>query len=370
MAEDWLADVRKYVADADETVVSAIVKYLGIALRNRDSSLVSFSDKKETDRVRDNFLKKKLGLTDDDATLDAAIAGVGERMKGDRTKNRVTVYYLLAQHFGLLTLFGGAAGAVGAAGAAAGLAVVGGPDGDAGKDDDATSAVPLAAAGLAGASAIPVAAAPPPAAATPPPPPAEPVPSAAIPQAAYSGGDSEKSGGMGWLPWLLLLLVLAALLFFGLRYCSKQDAAVAPATDQAAISETVAPADTGVPGATAVPEGAGVIAADREGKPMLTVYFDTGKSDVSNDLSTAASSVKAYLDSNPAATLAVSGYNDPTGNAAANAELSKNRAQSVKAALEKLGFAADKVVLEKPAEATTTGTDNSAARRVEVTVKG
>ncbi len=61
---------------------------------------------------------------------------------------------------------------------------------------------------------------------------------------------------------------------------------------------------------------------------------------------------------------------DPTGNAAANAELSKNRAQSVKAALEKLGFAADKVVLEKPAETTTTGTDNAAARRVEVTVKG
>ncbi|MGN7932485.1 DUF2853 family protein [Sphingopyxis sp. 22461] len=364
MAEDWLADVRKYVADADENVVSAIVKYLGIALRNRDSSLVSFTDTKETDRVRENFLKKKLGLTDDDATLDAAIAGVGERMKEDRTKNRVTVYYLLAQHFGLLTLFGGAAGA---AGAAAGLAAVGGLDGDSGKDDDTTSAVPLAAAGLAGASAIPAAAAPPPAAS-----PAAPAPSAASPQTAYSGGDgeSEKSGGMGWLPWLLLLLVLAALLFFGLRYCSKQEAAVAPATDETAISETVAPTDTGAAPVVAIPEGAGVVAADREGKPMLTVYFDTGKSEVSNDLTTAASSVKTYLDSNPAATLAVSGYNDPTGNAAANAELSKNRAQSVKAALEKLGFAADKVVLEKPAEVTTTGTDNSAARRVEVTVKG
>lgn len=357
MAEDWLADVRKYVADADENVVSAIVKYLGIALRNRDSSLVSFSDTKETDRVRENFLKKKLGLTDDDATLDAAIAGVGERMKEDRTKNRVTVYYLLAQHFGLLTLFGGAAGA---AGAAAGLAAAGGLDGDSGKDDD-SSAVPLAAAGLAGASAIPAAAAPPP---------ADPAPTAASPQTAYSSGDGEKSGGMGWLPWLLLLLALAALLFFGLRYCSKQDAAVAPATDETAISETVAPADTATAPVAAIPEGAGVVAADREGKPMLTVYFDTGKSEVSNDLTTAASSVKAYLDSNPAATLAVSGYNDPTGNAAANAELSKNRAQSVKAALEKLGFPADKVVLEKPAETTTTGTDNSAARRVEVTVKG
>lgn len=371
MAEDWLADVRKYVADADEAVVSAIVKYLGIALRNRDSSLVSFTDKKETDRVRENFLKKKLGLTDDDATLDAAIANVGEQMKGDRTKNRVTVYYLLARHFGLLTLFGGAAGAVGGAGAAAAMAAIGGADGDAPKDDPGVSAAPLAAAGLAGASAAaPAAAAPPPATA-----PVDPAPAAASPQQAYSGGTGDigsSGGGMGWLGWLLLALVLAALIFFGLRYCSKQDAAVAPATDDTAISETVAPAaDTASSAsAAAIPAGAGVVAADREGKPMLTVYFDTGKSEVSNDLTTAASSVKAYLDANPAATLAVSGYNDPTGNAAANAELSKNRAQSVKAALEKLGFAADRVVLEKPAEATTTGTDNSAARRVEVTVKG
>lgn len=383
MAEDWLADVRKYVADADEAVVSKIVKYLGIALRNRDSSLVAFSDKKETDRVRENFLKKKLALTHDDATLDAAIAGVGEQMKGDRTKNRVTVYYLLARHFDLLTLFGGAAtGAAGLAGAAAGLAAVGGTDGgtagadgDAGKDDDGSSAAPLAAAGLTGTAA---AAAPAPATAAPAAvaPAAAPPPASATPQTAYSGGDDENSGGgMGWLPWLLLALLLAALIFFGLRYCSKQEAAVAPAADETAISETVAPADgaagaAGAATAAAIPEGAGVVAADREGKPMLTVYFDTGKSEVSNDLSTAASSVKAYLESNPAATLAVSGYNDPTGNAAANAELSKKRAQSVKAALEKLGFAADKVVLEKPAETTTTGADNSAARRVEVTVKG
>lgn len=378
MAEDWLADVRKYVADADEAVVSAIVKYLGIALRNRDSSLVSFTDKKETDRVRENFLKKKLGLTDDDATLDAAIANVGEQMKGDRTRNRVTVYYLLARHFGLLTLFGGAAGAVGGAGAAAAMAAVGGSDGDVPKDDPGASVAPLAAAGLAGASAAaPAAAAPPPAAAAP----VDPAPAAASPQQAYSGGSGDvdsggdSGGGMGWLGWLLLALVLAALLFFGLRYCSKQDSAVAPATDDTAISESVAPGDgtvdtTGTATAAAIPAGAGVVAADREGKPMLTVYFDTGKSEVSNDLTTAASAVKAYLDANPAATLAVSGYNDPTGNAAANAELSKNRAQSVKAALEKLGFAADRVVLEKPAEATTTGTDNSAARRVEVTVKG
>lgn len=102
---DWAADVRKYAPNADEKAIAGIVKYLGIALRNRDSSLVSFSSKDELARVRENFLKKKLALTASDEELDAAIAQVGETMKEDRTKNRVTVYYLLADRFGKLSQF-------------------------------------------------------------------------------------------------------------------------------------------------------------------------------------------------------------------------------------------------------------------------
>jgi hypothetical protein len=105
MAEDWAADVKKYVTSADDKAIAGIVRYCGIALRGRDSSLVSFSDKDEVVRVRDNFLKKKLGLSEPDADLDTAIKSVGEKLKGDRTKNRVTVYYLLAEHFGKLSTF-------------------------------------------------------------------------------------------------------------------------------------------------------------------------------------------------------------------------------------------------------------------------
>jgi hypothetical protein len=67
--------------------------------------LVSFADKEEVARVRNNFLKKKLGLATSDAELDKAIKLVGDKMKGDRSKNRVTVYYLLADHFGRLSIF-------------------------------------------------------------------------------------------------------------------------------------------------------------------------------------------------------------------------------------------------------------------------
>lgn len=353
MAQDWLSDVRKYVANADETVVAAIVRYLGIALQNRDSSLVSFSDKKETDRVRENFLKKKLGLTHSDADLDDAIAAVGDRMKEDRTKNRVTVYYLLAEQFGLLSLFGGA--------------------------DGSSSAAPLAAAaGLAGSAGLGGTAGAASAAAAPEPVHVESAPAAAntTPAAAYShysDDQDETDGGLGWLKWLLLAALLLALIFFALRYCTPQGEQ-AVTVDKAPVTETTTDAGTATEPATAtaapaVPEGAGVIAADREGKPMLTVYFDTGKSEVSNDLSTAAANVKAYLEKNAGSKLAVSGFNDPTGNAAVNAELSKKRAQGVKGALEKLGIAPDSIELVKPADTTDLSGDNTAARRVEVTIK-
>lgn len=327
MAEDWLANVRKHAPDADEGVVAAIVKYCGIALQNTDSSRVAFSDPAETGRVRENYLKKKLGLTHDDATLDAGIAAVGDRLKGDPTKNRVTVYYLLADHFGLLNVFGDSAKIAPLAAAGAGLA-----------------------AGAAAASAIP--------------PRVE--PEVVAPQAAYSTYEEERTegGGIGrWLPWILLALLALALLY-ALRTCSADRTAEPVAT-------TEPPAVPAVPSPVpvAIPTGAGVIASDRDSKPMLTVYFQTAMSEVHNDLSTAASGVKNYLDTHPNATLAVSGYNDPTGDAAANAALAKSRAENVRAALEKLGISAPRIVLEKPAQATGTGDTNAESRRVEVVVK-
>lgn len=102
---DWAADVKKYDPHADDAVIAGIVKHCGIALRNADSSLVSFSDPAELGRVKTGFLTKKLEITDA-AAQDAALAAVGETMKGISRKNRVTVYYLLAKNAGKLSLFG------------------------------------------------------------------------------------------------------------------------------------------------------------------------------------------------------------------------------------------------------------------------
>jgi hypothetical protein len=97
---DYAADVAKYTKTVNADAVKAIVRYCGIALQNRDSSLVSGSDPKELATIREGFAAKKLGL--DAATADGAMAKVVDRMKADRTKSRVTFYYLLAEETGTL----------------------------------------------------------------------------------------------------------------------------------------------------------------------------------------------------------------------------------------------------------------------------
>ena len=316
MAEDWSIDVKKYAPGADDNVIAAIVRHCGIALRNRDSSLVSFTDTAETDLVRESYCKKKLGLTDPDSVLDAAIAKVGERMKADHTKNRVTVYYLLAEAFNKLGIFG---------------------------------AVAAVAAPVAAAVAAPVAAAV-----------VEPVaapraaPLAAVPEVA-------AAGSMRWLWWLLGLLALAGLLWWLLR--PKPEAVVV-----AEVTEAVVPAAPVAAPVEAVPEGAGVTAQEVEGKPSVSVYFDTAKTDIYPNFDARTEAVRKYAIDHPGSTLQVSGYNDPRGDAAMNAELSKNRAFAVRDALVKLGVPEASINLVKPVD-TTDDTDSLArARRVDITV--
>ena len=99
-ASDYIDDVRRYDSGASENTVGKIVKHLGIALRNRDSSLVSATDAKELDRVREKWAIGKLGVSEAEASL--IVDKVAKEMAGDRQKQRVTFYYLAAKHAGKL----------------------------------------------------------------------------------------------------------------------------------------------------------------------------------------------------------------------------------------------------------------------------
>jgi hypothetical protein len=99
---DYKADIAKYTKSVDEKAIAGIVKHLGIAVKSTDASMVSCTDKGERDRVRDSFLKKKLGLKNPDTELDKAVVDLCQTMKGDKTKLRVSFYYLLAEKYGKL----------------------------------------------------------------------------------------------------------------------------------------------------------------------------------------------------------------------------------------------------------------------------
>ena len=98
-----LKDKAGVTADAD--LLKAVTKACGPAIYNKDSSKVSASDPVELGRVKNNFLIKKLGLSDGPA-LDAAMTEVAEQLgKSNRNKYRAMFYYLLVKKFGKESVF-------------------------------------------------------------------------------------------------------------------------------------------------------------------------------------------------------------------------------------------------------------------------
>lgn len=98
---DYAADIKKYTSNVNDAAVASIVKFCGIALRGKDSQFVSVTDPAEVKRVVDGFCAKKLGL--DAKAAEAAVMAAGEKMKADKTKHRVTVYYLVAEATGTMS---------------------------------------------------------------------------------------------------------------------------------------------------------------------------------------------------------------------------------------------------------------------------
>ena len=79
----------------DAALLKAAAKACGPSIYRKDAAYVSFSDPKEVDRVRTNFLEKKLGVKGKKA--DEALDAV-KGMYTARLKHRPVVYYLLTQY--------------------------------------------------------------------------------------------------------------------------------------------------------------------------------------------------------------------------------------------------------------------------------
>ncbi len=107
-ASAYAENIKKYAKNYNKAAAEKIVGHLGIALRNKDSSIVACSDDGELDRIREKWCRGKLGLAHNQQELDAGIQAICDAMKAEGgQKSRVTFYYLLAEHFGKLEVLAG-----------------------------------------------------------------------------------------------------------------------------------------------------------------------------------------------------------------------------------------------------------------------
>jgi hypothetical protein len=105
--------IAKYAADLkdkcgvnpDMDLLTKVTVGLGPSIYNADSSTVSGSDESELETVKNNYLIKKLGLSESD-DLDGAIASVMDTYgQSNRNKYRAVVYYLLCTHFNKASVY-------------------------------------------------------------------------------------------------------------------------------------------------------------------------------------------------------------------------------------------------------------------------
>ena len=84
----------------DMDLLTKVTIACGPSIYNADSATVAASQPAELATVKNNFLIKKLGLTDT-PELDTAIKAVMTTYgQSERNKYRAVVYYMLTKHFG------------------------------------------------------------------------------------------------------------------------------------------------------------------------------------------------------------------------------------------------------------------------------
>jgi outer membrane protein OmpA-like peptidoglycan-associated protein len=133
-----------------------------------------------------------------------------------------------------------------------------------------------------------------------------------------------------------------------------------------ALAITVSIATIGIAAGTAISQSGGKSVAVNNAVIVTRLYFELGKADLPADADAAlASFVKSAKEGRRR--IGISGYHDASGDAAANAELAKQRALAVRDLLAGAGVPSESIELRKP-ELTTGDGDPREARRVEVTL--
>ena len=90
----------------DMALLTKVTIGCGPAIYSADSETVAATDQAELDRIKTNFLMKKLGLADSPKLAEAIDAAITTYGKSEKNKYRAVVYYLLVKHFGKEKVYG------------------------------------------------------------------------------------------------------------------------------------------------------------------------------------------------------------------------------------------------------------------------
>jgi hypothetical protein len=86
--------------EPDMALLEKVTIGCGPAIYNDDASTVAGSQPEELETVKNNFLIKKLAMSDGPELMEAIHSVIETYGKSERNKYRAVVYYMLTKHFG------------------------------------------------------------------------------------------------------------------------------------------------------------------------------------------------------------------------------------------------------------------------------
>lgn len=202
--------------------------------------------------------------------------------------------------------------------------------------------------------------------------------------AALAGGAAGTAARKSnWVPWLIGLVLLAAVLFIGLRSCGYAVSDTdyegnAVAVDAAAADVEAMAGATSATAAPAAPLGqAEAYLAGTEPGPRSFAFerlnFDTASAEIREADRAEIAQLNTLLQRYPMVAVEIVGFTDARGGGAANATLGQQRADAVKAALVALGTAGTRLTTRSGGESQPAATNATAGgqfenRRTEVVI--
>ncbi len=92
--------------DADMDLLTKVTIGCGPAIYDADASTVAATQEGELETVKNNFLIKKLGLSDGPELMEGINKVLETYGMSERNKYRAVVYYMLTKHFGKESVYG------------------------------------------------------------------------------------------------------------------------------------------------------------------------------------------------------------------------------------------------------------------------